>query len=77
MPSGLALTGARNLHSFMIGEYISNETKEITQELMNHQSTLSIDVDGEDVNYHGIVPKMRNEPDRETRREAFEKCMML
>ncbi len=75
--SGLALTGARNLHSFMIGEYISSETKDITQELMNHQSTLSIEIDGEKLNYHGITPKMRNESSRDKRREMSEKWLKL
>ena len=75
--SGLELTGARNFYSFTISEYISNETKRMTEELMNHQSTLKIKVDGEEVSYHGIIPKLRNEGDRDKRKEMYEKWMGL
>lgn len=75
--SGLELTGARNLHSFMIGEYISNAGKEITEELMNHQSTLFIDADDEKLNYHAIIPKIRNETDRDKRKNMFDQWMKL
>jgi len=75
--SGLALTGARNFYSFTIGEYISNETKTVTEELMNRQSTLAVKVDGEEISYHGIIPKLRNEGNRDKRREMFERWMRL
>ncbi|MCX6646120.1 MAG: hypothetical protein NTY09_07175 [bacterium] len=48
--------------------YIGNLEKEITEAMMKRQNEMKVQFDGEEIAYHGIFPRLMNEPDREKRK---------
>lgn len=52
--------------------YIGNLEKEITEAMMKRQNEMKVTIDGEEIAYHGIFPKLMNEPDRDKREKLDE-----
>jgi len=68
---------ARHFHQFALFGYLGNLLKGIQEEMARVQSGMSITVDGDEIGYHSILPRLRNEPDKDKRREIDDKASEL
>ena len=57
--------------------YIGNLAKEITEAMMKRQNEMKVTLDGDEIAYHGIFPRLMNEPDREKRKALDEMATEL
>jgi hypothetical protein len=48
--------------------YLGNLTKEISEAMMKRQNEMKITLDGEEIPYQGIFPRLMNEPDKDKRK---------
>ncbi len=55
------------LQRFACEAYIGDGTKHLSEELANTEAALVVDVDGADVPYREVPPRLVNEPDRDRR----------
>jgi hypothetical protein len=66
-------TGAPvELHRFACEAYIGDGTKHVSEEIANAEATLVVPVDGEEVPYREVTPRLLNEPDRARRRRLYD-----
>lgn len=67
----------KHLHQFAFFGYIGDKTRGVVEKLAKRQSEMSIEVGGEEIGYHSIVPRLMNEPDADKRREIDDRASLL
>jgi hypothetical protein len=60
------------LHRFACEAYLGDGTKHVSEEIANAEATLVVPVDGEEVPYREVTPRLANEPDRDRRRRLYD-----
>src|ERR1041384_926219 len=60
------------LHRFACEAYIGDGTKHLSEEIANAEATLLVPVDGDEVPYREVTPRLMNESDREARRRLYD-----
>jgi len=67
----------KHLHHFAFFGYQGNLIKGIIEEIARRQNEMSIRIDGREIGYHSIVPRLTNEPDCDIRREIDDRASEL
>jgi len=67
----------KHLHQFAFFGFIGNLNKKTHEELSKLQNSMKIEVRGEEIGYHSVFPRLKNEPDAELRFEIDEKATGL
>jgi hypothetical protein len=60
------------LHRFACEAYLGDGTKHLSEEIANAEATLLVPVDGDEVPYREVTPRLLNEPDRDRRRRLYD-----
>lgn len=60
------------LHRFACEAYIGDGTKHLSEQIANAEATLAVPVDGEEVPYREVTPRLLNEADRDRRRRLYD-----
>jgi hypothetical protein len=60
------------LHRFACEAYLGNGTKHLSEEIANAEAALVVPLDGEEVPYREVAPRLLNEPDRDRRRRLYD-----
>ncbi len=67
----------KHLHQFAFFGYLGNLNKELFEEMTKRQASMKIEFDGDEIGYHGIFPRLLNEPDPDKRMEIDDKACVL
>jgi len=68
----LAEGAPAELHRFACEAYLGDGTKHLSEEIANAEAALLVPVDGEEVPYREVTPRLLNEPDRDRRRRLYD-----
>jgi hypothetical protein len=60
------------LYRFACEAYVGDGTKHVREEIANAETTLVVPVDGEEVPYREVAPRLLNEPDCDRRRRLYD-----
>jgi len=67
----------KHLHQFAFFGFIGNLNKKNTETMAKRQNGMKINVGGEEIGYHSIFPRLKNESDAGLRREIDDKATEL
>src|SRR4029078_1373137 len=68
----LAEGAPAELHRFACEAYLGDGTKHLSEEIANAEAALLVPVDGEEVPYREVTPRLLNEPIRARRRRLYD-----